>query len=613
MHNNCCTDYLRGINIMKFKIFLASFLVASLIGCSSNDTPVSTVSIPDEEIDVSISIFDDELEHEFPTTAVLEEEPIEEIDVTLSPNGYPISQTQELIFNLGVDPLTLDPQLNTAIDGGYVLNNTFEGLVREVGGEIIPATAQTWTIANVSEDMMDELGVSSEALVYTFTLRDDVKWSDGVDVVAADFEFAWKRAMNPETGGQYGNLFVSANILNADLIMSGDVSYEELGVTALDDKTLQVVLTSPCEYFLALSIANSFLPVREDIVTSDGSWSKDPALAVSNGPFVLSDYAIGDQLVLTKNEHYWNADNVYLETIICDMIVEASTALTAFNSSNLHMNGTVPTDELPQLIIESEEMYILPNIGTYYIAMNLEEDIFDDVNVRKALSLAIDRELIVEQVTRGGEMIATGFVGPGFLDANGDEFMVVAGDYGISYNADVEAAQAALSDAGYPGGEGFPTLEFLYNTNETHQKIAQAIQEMWKQNLGIDVTLTNQEWAVFLESRTIGDYEIARNGWIGDYTDPNTMLEIFLSDHGQNTIRFDDEDYDNAMANARVTRGQERMEYLYEAQDILMEQHAIIPVYHYVYTWQVDNSVEGWEFAANGRPWLGDVVMVDRD
>ncbi len=293
------------------------------------------------------------------------------------------------------------------------------------------------------------------------------------------------------------------------------------------------------------------------------------------------------------------------------MIVEASTALTAFNTDEIHMSGVVPADELPRLIVESDEMYILPNIGTYYIAMNLEEDIFDDVNIRKALTLAIDREQIVEQITRGGETIANGFVGPGFYDEEGNEFRQVAGNYGISDTADIEAAQQALADAGYPNGEGFPELEFLYNTNELNQKIAEAIQEMWKQNLGININLVNQEWAVFLDSRTLGTYQIARNGWIGDYTDPNTMLEIFLSTHGQNTVRFYNDDYDSAMANARVTTGQERMEYLNEAHDLLMEDYSIIPVYHYVYTWLVAQEVEGWEIAPNGRPWLGDVVMMD--
>ncbi|OON98745.1 MAG: ABC transporter substrate-binding protein [Epulopiscium sp. Nele67-Bin004] len=564
-------------------------ITGALTGCSSDTSSTSSSTTSNNSStssDTTSSTTADE------TTAPATE------TVELSPAGYPISSTQELVFNLGVDPLSLDPQLNTAIDGGYVLNNTFEGLVREIDGELTPAMAESWT-------------VSDDGLVYTFTLRDNLKWSDGQDLVAGDFEYAWKRAMNPETAGKYRNLFVSANMLNAVEIVADEVSYDELGVKALDDKTLEVTLTNPCEFFLRLIIANSFLPVREDIVDVEGVWAKNPETAVSNGPFVLSEYSMGDQLVLTKNEHYWNADNVMLDTVVCKMIVDASTALTAFNADEIHMSGVIPADEIPVLIAESTEMHILPNIGTYYLAMNLENEIFDDVNVRKALSLAIDRELFVEQVTRSGETVATGFIGPGFLDANGDEFMDVAGNYGISKNADIEAAQQALADAGYPNGEGFPTLEYLYNTNETHKKAAEAFQEMWKQNLGIEVELVNQEWGVFLETRTLGDYEIARNGYIGDYTDPNTLLEIFLSDHGQNTIRFYNDDYDEAMANARVTTGQERMEYLYEAQDILMEDYSIIPIYHYVYTWLVADEVEGWEIAPNGRPWLGDVVIVD--
>ena len=504
---------------------------------------------------------------------------------------------QTLRFNLGADPLTLDPQLNSAVDGSHIINNTFEGLMRERNGEIVEAAAESYT-------------VSEDGLVYTFTIRDAV-WTDGQPVTAGDFEFAWKRGANPATASEYMFIFESANIVNATEIGKGEVDPSELGVKALDDKTLEVTLTRPTDYFLGLTGFAIFMPVREDVVDDDGIWSKDASKVVSNGPFTLSEYKMGDQLTLVKNDTYWNAENVSLEKIICYMIVDESTAHTRYLAGELDINEHIPSGEVPTLIAEDPTFYIIPKIGTYYFAFNMNNPALEDVRVRKALSLAINRDLIVKEVTRGGQIAATSFMPLGISDANGESFNKNAGDFGIDVKGDPETARALLAEAGFPGGEGLGTIEILYNTSESHKMIAEAVQEMWKVELGIDVVLTNQEWAVFQETTNNNAFDdLARRSWIGDYNDPQTMLEIFESVNGQNIGRYNSEAFDAEMAASRETMDAERMEHLYKAHEVLMEDVACIPIYYYVTNMMFADSVEGWELTDTAKLWFGDTQMV---
>ncbi|OOB79939.1 MAG: ABC transporter substrate-binding protein [Epulopiscium sp. Nuni2H_MBin001] len=557
----------------KLTFALAMVSCMAFIGCSSNETSSSSSSSSSTSSSSS-------------STSEVTTNDSESNTTTVS------SSPQVLTFNLGAEPASIDPQLSTGVPGGNIINNTFEGLTRELYGEVTPAVAESWT-------------VSEDNLVYTFIIDDKAMWSDGQPIVAGDFEYAWKRGINPATGSDYADIFASAGILNAAEILRGEMSYEELGVVALDDKTLQVTLANPTDYFLRLTAFATFMPVREDVTDPDGLWAKDASKVVCNGPFIVTEYLMSDRVVLSKNENYWDADNVVLDSVVARFIVDQSTALTAFNSGDILLNGSMPTEEIPALIIEDPEFYVLPYIGTYYYTFNLEEELFQDVNVRKALNLAIDRDALVSQVTRAGETPAAGYVGPGFIDPNGNDFNDVAGDYGIPTSGDIEAAQAALAEAGYPNGEGFPSFSILYNTLDSHQKIAEAIQEMWKQNLGINVTLENQEWAVFLDSRYSGDFEMARNGWIGDYSDPNTMLELFRTGHAQNNSNYSNEDYDYNMNMAAVTSGEERFEYLYAAEQVLMADWATIPLYYYVDCWHISDSVVNWDRTSTGKFFFG--------
>lgn len=519
------------------------------------------------------------------------------IKVATSKGEYELAVDQTLRINLGADPLTLDPQLNSAADGSHVINNAYEGLLREVDGVMVPGMAERYT-------------VSDDGLVYTFYLRDAL-WSDGEPVTARDFEFAWKRGTDPATASEYMYLFESANILNAGAIGRGEKSIDELGVKALDDKTFEVTLSAPTEYFTQLCGYPTMMPVREDKVDSEGGWAKEPSKAVSNGPFVLSEYKMGDRLVYVKNENYWNAENVTLEKIIFYMIVDESTAYIKYAAGELDINEYNPADEIPRLIAEDPTFYILPKIGTYYYAFNMNTPAIQDVRIRKALALAIDREQIVSEVTRAGQIAATGFMPKGITDDKGNSFTETAGNYGLSTKADVEQAKALLAEAGYPDGEGFPEIEILYNTNEGHKKIAEAIQEMLKRNLGISVKITNQEWAVFQTSTKNNDFEhLARRGWIGDYNDPQTMLEIFESNNSQNIGRYSNEDFDNEMALSRVTTGSERMAHLYKAHDILMEDMPIIPIYYYSYPIMVQDRAADWQMTSESKMWLGNVKII---
>lgn len=508
-----------------------------------------------------------------------------------------LSQDQTLRMNIGSDPLTLDPQLNSSSDGSHIINNAYEGLMREINGEFMPAIAESYT-------------VSEDGLVYTFHLR-DAKWSDGKPVTAYDFEYAWRRGVDPATASEYMYIFASANILNADAVSRGEKPLEELGAKALDEKTFEVTLNVPTDFFLQICAYPALMPVREDMVDDTGAWAKDPSKAISNGPFVLAEYKIGDQLVYVKNENYWNAGEVTLEKLIYYMVVDESTAYTKFTAGELDINEFVPADEIPRLIAEESSFHVLPKIGTYYLGFNMNTPVLQDVRVRKALSLAINREEIVNEVTKAGQTAATGYMPDTVVDHQGKLFSEQAGDYFPS-SGDVEKAQALLAEAGYANGEGFPEIEILYNTSESHKKIAETVQEMLKQNLGISVKLTNQEWAVFQETTNKNEFDyLARRGWTGDYNDPQTMLEIFESTNGQNIGRYSNPEFDKEMALSKQTTGDERSSHLYKAYDILMQDLPIIPIYFYTYPIMVQESVVGWEMTSTAKIWLGYVKMYD--
>lgn len=486
-----------------------------------------------------------------------------------------------LNVNLGADPRTLDPSLNDAIDGSHVLNNTYEGLTREVDGKLENA-------------MAEKIDVSEDGLIYTFHIR-DAKWSDGKAVSAKDFEYAWKRELNPETAAPYSAHFFY--IKNAQKYFNGEAKIEDVGIVAKDDKTFVVTLETPTPYFKDLITRPAFMPIRQDMVEkSPEGWAKDPALAVSNGPFVLEKYALGDKITLKKNPEYWNAVSVKVTQINYFMIIEASTALTAFEAKDVDIINIVPTQEIARLMSEDKRFTNLPMLGTYYLNFNVKKAPFDNVKVRKAFALAIDRASITENVKRGGEIPATGFNPVGLKDSAGNDFNAKAGTYGINVErGNIPEAKKLLAEAGYPDGKNFPKVTLLYNTSESHKMVCESVQEMWKKNLGIDIELANQEWAVFQDTRKQGNYFVARGGYIGDYPDPVGLLELFVTESANNDPHWSNKTYDDLITQSRFAKGVERDALIYKAQDLLMTEVPVTPLYYYTDPVMVHENIKGWQ------------------
>ncbi len=471
--------------------------------------------------------------------------------------------------NLNSDPKTIDPALNTATDGHQVISSVFEGLCRtDENEQPIPGMAESWE-------------VSEDNLTYTFHLR-DAKWSDGQPVKAGDFEYAWKRAVDPATAAEYA--YQMYYVKNAEAINNGEMGLDELGVKALDDKTLEVTLHSITPYFLQLTAFPTYMPVREDIVSADPEgWALNMETYIGNGPFKVTEWVHDDVMKLVKNENYYDADKVKLDGINYVFIVEASTSVSAFEAGEIDYMEQVPAEQIEVLKVNNDPNFkIYPYLGDYFYVFNVNAEPVNKPEVRKALALAINRKDIVEQVTKAEQVPAKGFTPVGILMSDEKDFQQTAGDYGIPEDASkMEDPKKLLADAGYPNGEGFPTVEILYNTNEGHKAIAEAIQAMWKENLNINVELRNEEWKVFQTTRNQKDYVIARHGWIGDYVDPMTFLDMWVTGSGNNDAGYSNPEYDKLIATAKTTIGEERDKAMLEAEKILMEDMPVMPIYYY--------------------------------
>lgn len=499
---------------------------------------------------------------------------------------------QKIVYNLGADPKTIDPQLNSAVDGSTIIHNAFEGLMREdENSKIVPGTAEKYE-------------VSDDGTVYTFHIRKDAKWSDGKPVVAGDFEYAWKRALNPKVAAEYAyQLFYIKNgaaYYNQEKVGGKVATAEDVGVKVIDDNTLEVTLESPVPYFLSLAAFPTYFPVRKDIIEgNEEKWTLKPDTYISNGPFKMSEWKEKESITFVKNENYWDAKNVKLETLEVKLIDDQITYLNAFKSGEIDVIESPPQAEIPTLLDEGTAK-IYPYLGTYFYVINVSDKAKDvdpkaaealsNPKFRKALSLAIDRQLIVDKVAQGGQAPATSYVPAGILDSIGEEFQK---DYS-SKGANIEEAKKLLEEAGYPNGEGAPTITFTFNTDQGHQNIAQAVQDMWKTNLGINVELKNEEWAVFQDTRNNFQYSMARHGWIADYNDPMTFLDMWTTGNGQNNAGYSNKEYDKLIAQAKVELDDaKRTELLHKAEDILMDESPIIPLYYYTNVLCIDKNVKG--------------------
>ncbi len=478
-----------------------------------------------------------------------------------------------IYINVGPEPKTIDPALNSTVDGSIYIQHAFEGLsTRDKDNKIIGGAAERWDI-------------SEDGLTYTFYIRDNAKWSDGKKITAEDFVYAWQRAVDPITACEYAYQFEP--VLNAIDINSGKKSVSELGIKAIDEKTLEIKLNSPTAYFLELTAFPTFYPIRKDIVEENGdNWTLSPETYIGNGPFVMIERRTDDRLIMEKNTNYWNADNIIPEKLVFILMQNPTAAVAALKEGSIHFANNPPLQDIENLKKEGL-MYISPYLGTYYYCLNITNEILRDVRIRRALSLAIDRNYLVENVTRGGQLPAAAWVPNGVNDAENsdDDFRKLGGDYYSikpeDYKKNAEEAKRLLAEAGYSNAAGFPVIEFKSNSGE-HIQIFEAVQQMWKEELSIDSTISQEEWAVFQTTRQDKNFVIARHGWIADYNDPMSFLGVFLSYSIQNNGGYSNKAYDDKLKLAMSSADKDiRMKAMHEAEDILMEDMALIPLYFY--------------------------------
>ena len=474
-----------------------------------------------------------------------------------------------LQWNLGTEPPTLDPSLATDTTSVDVVEQLFLGLtdfdVETM--EVVPELATSWE-------------VSEDGLVWAFHLRKDVKWTDGKPVTAHDIEYAVKRTCDPATASDYA--YVLYIIKGAKEVNIGDVTdLNYIGVKAIDDYTIQFALNQPAGYFPAIAGMWVNRPVPRWTIEKYGEKWTEPENIVTNGSYLLTKWAHEDELILEKNPDYFDADKVQIEKVHCVMIVEASTAMAMYEDGKLDSVGT-PLDDMDRVKADpvlSKELFIAPQLCTYYYGFNNSKPPMDNPLVRKAFSAAIDRQSLIDYVTKGNQLPATTFACPGI-------FGHVLPSEGVGIGYDPEAARKYLADAGYPEGKGLPEVTLMFNTSEGHSKIAQAIQQMWKENLGVEVNLTNQEWKVYLKTLSEDAPQIFRLGWCADYPDANNWVyEVFHSTDSDNRIQWHNAEFDRTVEEAaRESDPAKRLELYKRAEQILCEEEAAIaPIYFYTF------------------------------
>lgn len=488
-----------------------------------------------------------------------------------------------LSVQVGPDPETIDPALNSAVDGGNMLLHSFECLLTvDQDGQLAPGQAETWE-------------TSEDGLTWTFHLRDGLKWSDGSDLTANDFVYSWKRVCDPNVAAPYAET-VLGMVEGYDKAIEGDL--DALQVVAEDDSTLVVTMSAPCTFFGSLAAFATLSPVQEATIEANGDgWATSAETYISNGPFYVSEWVPGSHILMSKNTNYWNADAIKLDGIKFNLIEDSNAAYSAYQTGEVLMIKDVPTEEIPSLE-GNADYYVDPIIGTYYVSLNLDREPFNDKNVRKALSLAIDREYVANTLMQGTYTPAGNFMGPGWIDMDGSEFMENANGGApyidtTDFEGNLEEAKKLLADAGYPDGEGLPSITYSTNDIGYHKVVAEYLQEAWAE-LGVDLQVEIVEWASFTPMRRNGDYDSSRNGWVGDYSDPSNMLDLLYSTNGNNDGNFNNADYDAAMETSRSTIDpEERSKALHDAEDILMEEAGCIPIAYYNDFWLQSDKITG--------------------
>lgn len=494
------------------------------------------------------------------------------------PEGTQLAADQTFTYRVLDEFSSFDPQVVEDVNGSEVVRDLFEGLYNQnADGEIVPGVALSHT---VSEDNM----------TYTFTLRDDAKWSDGKPVTAGDFVYAWQRAVNPELASPYAWYMELMSIQNGAAIIAGEKPITDLGVSAPDDHTLVVQLSQPLPYFAKMVTHATTFPAPKWAIEEHGQEWTRPGNIVSNGAYVLTEHVPKERSVRERNEMYWDNDKTVLERVVTLVIGDEAQGLTRWRAGEVDKTD-IPSGQYPTLKEEFPDQAVaLPRLCNYYMTFNLKDgpEPFQDVRVRQALSYALDRDVIVERVLQGGQFPAYTFT-PGATDG----FEVPEVDYANMTQAERDAkAKELLAAAGYgPDGDTL-SFTYLYNTSESHQQIAIVASQMWKQKLGVDVTLENQEWKVFLETRGNQNFELARGAWCGDYNEASTFLDLLTSQSGYNDGKYSNARVDELMAEAKSS--QDTNPLYFEVEEILSQDMPVIPIYHASINMMLSDQIKGW-------------------
>ena len=481
---------------------------------------------------------------------------------------------KELAIQVGPTPETIDPALNSSNDGGNMLQHLAEGLLKvDKNGNTVPGLAESYE-------------VSDDGLTYTFKLGKGLKWSDGSDLTAKDFVYSWKRVADPNTAAPYGQ-DVLGKVKGYEEAAGGNI--DALAVSAPDDTTFVVELANPVPFFDKIAAFSTLVPVQEATIEANGdAWTLSPETNITAGPYKLAEFTDGDRIVLEKNENYWDKDSITFDKITYRLIEDPNAAYTAYNQGEVSMIKSVPSEEIPALK-GTEEFHVDPNMGTYYLSFNTTKKPFDNEDVRKALALVIDRDYVANTVMQGTYLPANKIIGPGVSDAAPDssfekvtEEKYTKGVGSGDYEADVAEAKELLAKAGYPDGQGFPTIEYSTNDQGYHKSVAEYLQNVWKEKLGINTDIAIKEWKVFTADRRAGNYDVARNGWVMDWNDPSNFLNLFVTGSGNNDGKISIPEYDELMEKASTTtNADERFDYLHKAEQLLLDHAALTPVAYY--------------------------------
>ncbi|MEC2054437.1 peptide ABC transporter substrate-binding protein [Peribacillus psychrosaccharolyticus] len=493
---------------------------------------------------------------------------------------------QTITANLGGEPYTLDPAFASDTTSYWVIDHLYEGLYSyDKNGKVVKGTAS-------------KVDVSEDGKTYTFTIRDDAKWSNGDAVTANDFEYSWKRVLNPKTAAYDPSSFYY--IKGAEEYNTGKGSVDDVAIKAEDEKTLVVQLDTPIKFFPTVLQGHGFLPVNQQVVEADEKWAAEAEGIVSNGAYVVSAWKHNDEITLDKNKEHWNTKNIGLDSIKFKMIADATTEYQMFKSKELDLVKSIPSEAIDQEK-SSDEYISSPSFSVYTYSFNVNEKPFTNKKIRQAFAYAIDRDAITKNVSKGGEKAAYGYVAYGAEAPSGKDFRDEVSDY---YSFDADKAKKLLKEGlKEEGWSTLPEVTLKYNSEANHKKIAEALQEMFKENLGVETVLENQEWKTYIDSFKQKNFQIARMGWVGDFLDPYPVLNLYSTKSSSNFTNWSNTKYDKLLSDSLVEQDEaKRYELLHQAEELLMTEMPIIPIYFSSQNALVSKKVEGIRFDALTSP-----------